>query len=231
MTTQKIVEVAGLQHYNGIPMLRNIVKDLGGVWDVNGYQNHPIYLTLIPEPDNEYDPNAIAVFSEYPTPEKARISRSGKIGYLPMGSDIKLDTSVSVKAIVKEGFGRVYVRIDISDLAPRYEEEDTWFQNDSSIPDYEPDEAPESVPFETVSPSAPFKITEGANKIPVNKFVFSFLAIFLGIFGIHWFYAKKYKRGALYLIFSWTSIPFFLGLYDGVKAFFSRTDTTYQIYR
>lgn len=40
------------------------------------------------------------------------------------------------------------------------------------------------------------------------------LALFLGIIGGHLFYYKKYYRAILYLIFSWTYIPMFLGWID-----------------
>lgn len=40
------------------------------------------------------------------------------------------------------------------------------------------------------------------------------LALFLGIIGGHLLYYKKYFRAILYLIFSWTFIPMFLGWFD-----------------
>lgn len=40
------------------------------------------------------------------------------------------------------------------------------------------------------------------------------LAFFLGGIGAHLFYYKKYVRGVLYLLFSWTYIPIFLGWID-----------------
>lgn len=52
----------------------------------------------------------------------------------------------------------------------------------------------------------------------VNKTTYILLAIFLGSFGIHQFYAKRVKSGFLYLIFSWTMIPGILGIYDAIKA-------------
>lgn len=45
------------------------------------------------------------------------------------------------------------------------------------------------------------------------------LAVFLGTFGIHKFYLGNIKKGALYLVFCWTGIPFFLGLYDAYQYF------------
>jgi TM2 domain-containing membrane protein YozV len=44
------------------------------------------------------------------------------------------------------------------------------------------------------------------------------LAIFLGGFGIHHFYLRRNGLGILYLLFSWTAIPTFLGWID---AFFT----------
>ncbi|MED1672249.1 TerB N-terminal domain-containing protein [Pallidibacillus thermolactis] len=40
------------------------------------------------------------------------------------------------------------------------------------------------------------------------------LAFFLGGIGAHLFYYRKYARGVLYLLFSWTYIPIFLGWFD-----------------
>lgn len=43
------------------------------------------------------------------------------------------------------------------------------------------------------------------------------LAVFLGVFGVHRFYLGELKKGALYLVFCWTGVPWFLGLYDAYK--------------
>jgi TM2 domain-containing membrane protein YozV len=43
------------------------------------------------------------------------------------------------------------------------------------------------------------------------------LAAILGSLGAHHFYLRRPVLGVLYLLFSWTSIPFFLGL---IEAFF-----------
>lgn len=63
----------------------------------------------------------------------------------------------------------------------------------------------------------------------VNKFIFIILAVFLGFVGAQWFYAKQYKKGFLYLVFSWTAIPMILGFYQALKALFQKTDDTYLI--
>ncbi|MFC6938613.1 NINE protein [Salinirubellus sp. GCM10025818] len=43
------------------------------------------------------------------------------------------------------------------------------------------------------------------------------LAVFVGVFGVHKFYLGDLKRGALYLVFCWTTVPWFLGFYDAYK--------------
>jgi hypothetical protein len=108
------VEVVGTQYYEGESILRNVIKDQGGVWDVGGYQEHAIELFLSPEPTNKYDSGAIRVDSKYPTPEKARTSRSGVIGYLPKGSAPGITDVKRARAIVREGYGKFWVKIDLS---------------------------------------------------------------------------------------------------------------------
>ncbi|EOT42786.1 TM2 domain-containing protein [Enterococcus dispar] len=66
--------------------------------------------------------------------------------------------------------------------------------------------------------------------ILVNKFVFAFLAIFLGVFGAQWVYAKQYRRALLYFLFCWTIIPIFMSIYQGFRALIARTDNSYKIY-
>src|SRR5699024_9573322 len=170
-------------------------------------------------PDNEYDPKAIAVYSNHPTPKNAKINRSGKIGYLPRNSGVILNEPSEIETTIKEGYGKFYIKVDVSKYLERKESmteeresvleseniDDTIIQNTSSI--------------------------EEKNEILVNKFIFSLLAIFLGTFGIQWFYAQKFKRGLLYFVFSWTSITFFLGLYEGIKALLTPTDNNYLIRR
>ena len=43
------------------------------------------------------------------------------------------------------------------------------------------------------------------------------LAVFLGSFGAHHFYLRRYGIGVLYLLFSWTGVPSILGW---IEAFF-----------
>ena len=52
------------------------------------------------------------------------------------------------------------------------------------------------------------------NTVVVNKMIYCILSFFLGVLGIHKFYAGKTGSGVLYLIFWWTSIPLFKSLIE-----------------
>lgn len=91
-----------------------------------------------------------------------------------------------------------------------------------------------------INPLSNASVFDGKNKnikehvrnpnVLVNKFIFIILAVFLGFVGAQWFYAKQYKKGFLYLVFSWTAIPMILGFYQALKALLQKTDDTYLIY-
>jgi TM2 domain-containing membrane protein YozV len=49
-----------------------------------------------------------------------------------------------------------------------------------------------------------------------SKAVAGILAIFFGGIGIHKFYLGKVGLGVIYLLFSWTFIPAFIGLIEGI---------------
>ncbi len=53
----------------------------------------------------------------------------------------------------------------------------------------------------------------------VHKILYIILATCLGGFGVHKFYAGYQEIGILYLLLSWTMIPFVAALIDAVKAF------------
>ena len=52
----------------------------------------------------------------------------------------------------------------------------------------------------------------------VNKIAYALIAILLGDFGVHRFYAGKWFSGIMYLLFFWTFIPGLLGLIEGIVA-------------
>ena len=62
-------------------------------------------------------------------------------------------------------------------------------------------------------------ISETISKVTSNKDkkTAGLLSIFLGTFGAHKFYLNNKKMGKIYLLFSFTSIPTFLGIYEGIK--------------
>ncbi|HOO27728.1 MAG TPA: TM2 domain-containing protein [Lachnospiraceae bacterium] len=71
---------------------------------------------------------------------------------------------------------------------------------------------------------------EHPNEKKVNKYCYILLAVFLGDFGIHQFYAGRVRRGILYLIFCWTFIPELLSIFDIIKACGKIKDTEDQIW-
>lgn len=49
-----------------------------------------------------------------------------------------------------------------------------------------------------------------------DKVVFVLLAVFFGWFGVHRFYLGDIGLGILYLLFSWTFIPYFVSLIEAI---------------
>ena len=63
-----------------------------------------------------------------------------------------------------------------------------------------------------------------------RKLIAGGLAILFGGFGAHKFYLGKTGWGVLYLIFSWTGIPFIVGFIEGVRYIFMSSDDFYSKY-
>ncbi|MGH1757479.1 TM2 domain-containing protein [Enterococcus hirae] len=63
----------------------------------------------------------------------------------------------------------------------------------------------------------------------VNKIIYIILALFLGGFGIHKFYAGKTGAGILYLILCFTFIPAILAIIDAIRAAFKPADSNGNI--
>lgn len=61
-----------------------------------------------------------------------------------------------------------------------------------------------------------------------NKTVASILSLFLGGLGIHKFYLGKIWQGVLYLLFSWTLIPFLVGAIEFI-VLIAMTDESFDI--
>ena len=62
-----------------------------------------------------------------------------------------------------------------------------------------------------------------------NKLIYILLAVFLGVFGAHYFYSGQKRKGFLSLFFFWTVVPFFVGLYCALVALFLKADTNGNI--
>ena len=63
-----------------------------------------------------------------------------------------------------------------------------------------------------------------------QKIIAGALGIFLGTFGAHKFYFGKTKWGFLYAFLSWTGLPGFLGLVEGIRYLFMPLDDFYEQY-
>lgn len=58
----------------------------------------------------------------------------------------------------------------------------------------------------------------------VNKVLYIVLAIFLGSFGVHKFYARKPVVGLIFLVFCWTAIPHILAIIGAIITLFKPAD-------
>lgn len=58
----------------------------------------------------------------------------------------------------------------------------------------------------------------------VNKVIYILLAVFLGSFGIHKFYAGKSFQGIMHILFCWTAIPHILAIISAILTLFRPAD-------
>ena len=77
---------------------------------------------------------------------------------------------------------------------------------------------------ESIEDEAKSGITIEPGQKTVNKIAYGVIAILIGDFGIHRFYAGKWLSGILYLLFFWTFIPGLLGLVEGIIALVKEDD-------
>ena len=82
------------------------------------------------------------------------------------------------------------------------------------------DETTDLVPFDE----------EDRPQIVQTKLIQSALAIFLGSFGAHKFYQGKTLQGIIYFLLSWTSLPFWVSLVEGIRYLFMPVEDFYNQY-
>lgn len=63
----------------------------------------------------------------------------------------------------------------------------------------------------------------------VNKVIYILLALFVGGFGVHKFYAGKTGAGVMYILFCWTFIPAIIALFDAISAAMKKADANGNI--
>ena len=71
---------------------------------------------------------------------------------------------------------------------------------------------------------------EDRPQIVQTKLIQSALAIFLGSFGAHKFYQGKTIQGVIYFLLSWTTLPMWIGLVEGVRYLFMPVEDFYSQY-
>ncbi len=76
---------------------------------------------------------------------------------------------------------------------------------------------------------APFP-EEDRPQIVQTKLIQSALAIFLGSFGAHKFYQGKTIQGVLYFLLSWTTLPMWVSLVEGIRYLFMPVEDFYDQY-
>ena len=71
---------------------------------------------------------------------------------------------------------------------------------------------------------------EDRPQIVQTKLIQSALAIFLGSFGAHKFYQGKTLQGVIYFLLSWTSLPFWVSVAEGIRYLFMPVEDFYDQY-
>lgn len=144
--------------------------------------------------------------------------KSNKFIIMTLIVQIYIKRGIQMAKIIKVELGEVFILMDdqqivkieeytmdfepkVNDQVDVYQYEDTYIVNKLA-----------AVSTNRVS------VPDWGGRVKVNKLAYAILAIFLGGFGIHKFYAKKIGSGILYLLFSWTTIPVFVGFIEGIIA-------------
>ena len=78
-------------------------------------------------------------------------------------------------------------------------------------------------------PEMPFP-EEDRPQIVQTKLIQSALAIFLGSFGAHKFYQGKTIQGVIYFLLSWTTLPMWISIAEGIRYLFMPVEDFYDQY-
>ena len=76
--------------------------------------------------------------------------------------------------------------------------------------------------YQPTTPVVPAQQVYFAGGKKPNLFLYLILCFWLGMFGVHSFYAKQIKKGVIQLALSWTGISVFWAMIDFFKALFTR---------
>ena len=76
----------------------------------------------------------------------------------------------------------------------------------------------------------PYKWMNSGDSVLKRKLIAGGLGVLFGGLGAHKFYLGKTGWGVLYLLFSWTGIPFIVGFIEGVRYIFMSSDDFYRKY-
>ena len=82
---------------------------------------------------------------------------------------------------------------------------------------------------DALPPEMPFP-EEDRPRILEIKVIQSALAIFLGSFGAHKFYQGKTLQGVIYFLLSWTTLPMWISLVEGIRYLFMPVEDFYDQY-
>lgn len=76
--------------------------------------------------------------------------------------------------------------------------------------------------------NVPYKVSFNNDEVWRKKLIAGGLGILFGGFGAHKFYLGKTLWGILYLVFSWTGIPFVVGFIEGIRYIFMDREDFYD---
>ena len=83
--------------------------------------------------------------------------------------------------------------------------------------------------MDAMPPDLPFQ-EEDRPQIVQTKLIQSALAIFLGSFGAHKFYQGKTIQGIIYFLLSWTTLPMWISIVEGIRYLFMPIEDFYTQY-